>query len=462
MSSGTTKRVGDTLQRRGVTWALLTALAFGFQVSWTAPAQDRTIPDDPGDIPIPESEPDWHCPIRTGASISQGNGGSESHTDDYNKYAWDYDVPSGTPVVAARSGVVEECFLLSNIGGPDAAYAEDANRIRIRHSDGTASGYFHLSKNGALVRPGEFVLQGELIGYSGATGSVTDPHLHFGVVKNGISTPIRFSDFEANDGVPKRGHGHGKPSPPRVPQALLTEYKRHYRACLAAEERDWPDIGIELLRKAPRRTKYSSYYYDRVLEAFERRFLDRSTEMVGDLLKSESLNTQDRLLLARLLSSLKSTKTLKKDLARLAAKQKQILEEERKAAKPSGGSIKALRRAMKLECSEEYAQSGTLYLSVHRKKEVACGEFPLEQFRRVIHRYRDSFQEKLERLKDEADRCLPKDRPVVRRDTEQVAKTFISLASEWRKHVLEDRQEAEELLVHVEKVYRGVMEKTSR
>lgn len=415
----------------------------------------------PLDVQVPESESDWHCPVQTGASITQGNRGSFSHNDDYNRYAWDYDVPPGTPVVAARSGVVLECYVISNIGGPDERFTEDANRIRIQHSDETEANYFHLSKNRALVRPGEFVLQGELIGYSGDTGWVTDPHMHFGVQKDGVSTSIRFSDFQANRGIPREGQVHGKPSPPPVPQAVITEYKRYARACRAADGRGWPDIGLELLRAAPRRPKHSDYYYDRVLGAYEDRFLARCKEIIADLLESEDLEAEEQILLCRLLSSLKGIKDLKDDLARLSDRQKQI-RKERGAARPSGGSIKTQRKAMKLECLEQYPDAGKGYLSMHRKKDSAWGGVPMEQFRRLIHRYRESFQEELDRLGDEADRCLPKDRPVVRKDTENLAKRFIALASEWRKHVPEDREGAKEMLADVEATYREVMEKTSR
>ena len=77
---------------------------------------------------------------------------------------------TGTPVVAARSGIVTRCFTLSSIGGADNRFQADANRIVVNHSDGTVAIYFHLAKEGALVRVGEFVLRGEVIGLSGATG----------------------------------------------------------------------------------------------------------------------------------------------------------------------------------------------------------------------------------------------------------------------------------------------------
>lgn len=55
------------------------------------------------------------------------------------------------------------------------------NEIIILHSDGTLAEYVHLNKNGAVVKIGDEVVQGQHIGFSGNTDWSKGPHLHFSV-----------------------------------------------------------------------------------------------------------------------------------------------------------------------------------------------------------------------------------------------------------------------------------------
>jgi murein DD-endopeptidase MepM/ murein hydrolase activator NlpD len=109
--------------------------------------------------------------------VVQGYGGRFSHA---YKAALDFEMPVGTPVYAARSGVVYAFKDDSDIGGLSPGYEKAANYIIIRHPDGTYGCYWHLRKGGVLTRKGA-VSQGQVIGYSGATGMVLSPHLHFSV-----------------------------------------------------------------------------------------------------------------------------------------------------------------------------------------------------------------------------------------------------------------------------------------
>jgi murein DD-endopeptidase MepM/ murein hydrolase activator NlpD len=88
---------------------------------------------------------------------------------------FDIPKPYGTPVYPARSGRV-------TIAGWHEGYGQ---LIEIRHSNGEATRYGHLSK--ILVKPGQVVLRGKtMIGRVGSTGISTGPHLHFEVRdKNG-------------------------------------------------------------------------------------------------------------------------------------------------------------------------------------------------------------------------------------------------------------------------------------
>jgi murein DD-endopeptidase MepM/ murein hydrolase activator NlpD len=94
------------------------------------------------------------------------------------QFAYDFLVPTGTPIVAARGGrvlLVEERF-------PDGTrVAGQENYINILHDDGTIAAYVHLTTDGALVQVGDAVEQGDVIGVSGDSGSSSEPHLHFHV-----------------------------------------------------------------------------------------------------------------------------------------------------------------------------------------------------------------------------------------------------------------------------------------
>ena len=87
----------------------------------------------------------------------------------------DFGAPVGTPIMAAGDGTVEKRELSSTYG----------NYIRIRHGNGYATAYAHMSRFGAGMANGKRVRQGDIIGYVGATGRVTGPHLHFEVLRDG-------------------------------------------------------------------------------------------------------------------------------------------------------------------------------------------------------------------------------------------------------------------------------------
>ena len=128
---------------------------------------------------------------RSSYKISQGPGGAISHKD---IFAYDFAMPVGTPIIAARDGIIAAVKSDSSIGGPFSVYSNDANFISIYHSDGTIANYFHLKKDGVVVNEGQEVKRGDLIGYSGSTGFSSGPHLHFEVVRPG-------PDFEKNQSI---------------------------------------------------------------------------------------------------------------------------------------------------------------------------------------------------------------------------------------------------------------------
>ena len=81
----------------------------------------------------------------------------------------------GSPIRACADGVVALVDDLYFSG----------NAVYINHGDGVFTSYLHMSK--PLVKPGERVQRGQVIGLVGATGRVTGPHLHLGLVVQGES-----------------------------------------------------------------------------------------------------------------------------------------------------------------------------------------------------------------------------------------------------------------------------------
>jgi len=117
--------------------------------------------------------------------VEQGYGGSYSHNDAQNRYAVDFAADIGTQVLAARAGTVMQVEADFDRSGLNAEkYAGRANFVRIVHDDGTMALYAHLDLDGVLVRIGQRVRKGQVIGLSGNTGYTSGPHLHFAVQTN--------------------------------------------------------------------------------------------------------------------------------------------------------------------------------------------------------------------------------------------------------------------------------------
>ncbi len=93
----------------------------------------------------------------------------------------DFSVPQGTPVLASASGKVAFARGMDIHG----------NIVAIDHGWGVFSSYSHLRE--IYVVPGQYVLQGQVIGLSGNTGRSTGPHVHWEIAVNGIwINPLEF------------------------------------------------------------------------------------------------------------------------------------------------------------------------------------------------------------------------------------------------------------------------------
>lgn len=86
----------------------------------------------------------------------------------------DWAAPTGTPILAAGRGVIEEAKRKGAYG----------NYVRIKHANGYQTTYAHMSRFKPGIRPGLKVRQGQVIGYVGTTGLSSGPHLHYEVLVN--------------------------------------------------------------------------------------------------------------------------------------------------------------------------------------------------------------------------------------------------------------------------------------
>jgi murein DD-endopeptidase MepM/ murein hydrolase activator NlpD len=170
-------------------------------------------PTSPGTSEVCEGFTAWQTspyvlPYSVGSSFFLSAGNCQQKVGGHNgvkKFGYDFDMAIGTPVRAARAGVVlhteQSHFDLPEI-------SETGNYVVVLHDDGTNSLYGHLTHDGVAVAVGERIQPGAVLGYSGNTGNTgTSPHLHYSVqscdpVTLGTAAcptlPITFRNTDAN------------------------------------------------------------------------------------------------------------------------------------------------------------------------------------------------------------------------------------------------------------------------
>lgn len=169
-----------------------------FQLNWQQRQMSRTVGEaeqaaedlvlEPETLEVSQVELDsiWHCPLALDTYVSSPFGMRLHPVYGYYKMhnGVDLDSDRGDPVLAARGGTVV-----------DVGYSSTAGKyIKIDHGDGFITVYYHLSQQ--LVKEGQRVFGGELIGKVGNTGVSTGSHLHFGVKYEGkYVDPEDYVDF---------------------------------------------------------------------------------------------------------------------------------------------------------------------------------------------------------------------------------------------------------------------------
>ena len=114
--------------------------------------------------------------------------------------AIDYVAPIGTPIKTVGEGKVVRIGYTKGNG----------NFIEIHHSNGYSTLYLHMSQFARGIKKGKRVKQGQIIGYVGATGLATGPHLCFRM---------------RNDGIPVDPTKVNIPSPPAVSSENMAEFR---------------------------------------------------------------------------------------------------------------------------------------------------------------------------------------------------------------------------------------------
>lgn len=161
--------------------------------------------------PNPATSP-YILPFVAGETFETGltNCSSSFHgAGNPDQYAYDFDVPEGTPFIAARGGTVHTVVE----DAPSHGDSGPGNYLRIDHHDGTFGLYYHSPQDGIDVEVGDEVQQGDVLGVVGRSGLAGYPHLHFIVVKGSPEFPY--------DGV---AISFRNASPPDVPLKSYTSY----------------------------------------------------------------------------------------------------------------------------------------------------------------------------------------------------------------------------------------------
>jgi len=138
-------------------------------------------------INIPKGKEMMH-PLGHSAKISSNFGNRNVAVGTKNHKGVDISTNSGTPIYAPLDAMV----LKSKDTTPDPC----GGHIRLKHNDGIETKFCHLSK--MVVKPGEKIKKGAVIGYSGGgkndphPGRSTGPHLHYEILINGVAVdPIQ-------------------------------------------------------------------------------------------------------------------------------------------------------------------------------------------------------------------------------------------------------------------------------
>lgn len=164
-----------------------------------------------GDPKVSPAQQYYQFPVQSleCTRISQGFNGRFSHTKDHSRFAVDIAMNVGTPIVAARAGIVVGVKDDYHMGGVNEYFLDKGNYVSVIHDDGTFASYFHILLGTAAVKPGDQIQAGQLLAKSGSSGFSSGPHLHFVINRNAgfrqLSIPFKFVTKNGNAIEPTEG-----------------------------------------------------------------------------------------------------------------------------------------------------------------------------------------------------------------------------------------------------------------
>lgn len=149
-----------------------------------------------------------------GARVSSGFGMRRHPILGYSKMhkGSDFAAPTGTPIMAAGSGVVAYMGIKGGYG----------NYVQIKHNQEYATAYGHVSRFNKKFHVGAKVKQGDIVAYVGSTGRSTGPHLHFEVIYKGEQ--VNPAKVKATSGIRLAGKDLAKFE---LSRAEIDKYRRN-------------------------------------------------------------------------------------------------------------------------------------------------------------------------------------------------------------------------------------------
>jgi murein DD-endopeptidase MepM/ murein hydrolase activator NlpD len=150
-------------------------------------------PSAPFSVPAPWGGTHYRLPFPSGLRATSGlmnidDPVAAARHPEGQAFALDLKLSAGTPLLAARGGVIEaiEDDDPYNAASKPAGWQKLGNYIWIRHEDDTLAVYFHNQVHSAKVQKGDHVYRGQPIarvGATGNTGTTAVPHVHFGAFR---------------------------------------------------------------------------------------------------------------------------------------------------------------------------------------------------------------------------------------------------------------------------------------
>jgi murein DD-endopeptidase MepM/ murein hydrolase activator NlpD len=169
---------------------IVTGVRLGSPVAYRSSCIDRDEFGDPAASP-------YVLPWPVGKSYRLNNSYCIPTGGHREQQAYDFLIPIGDTIVAARDGVVRQV----KDDSPDDGQGTDHNHVMVEHADGTVGFYAHLKQQGVLVQVGENVTAGQPIALGGHSGTPDVVHLHFGVYDGyppveGADRAVNFRNME--------------------------------------------------------------------------------------------------------------------------------------------------------------------------------------------------------------------------------------------------------------------------